>query len=233
MYTMITIGVDGAKRGWVYSIVERDRVLEIGFMEHFRFLGFPTLVDIPIGLPKKGERECDKLARKILSKRAASVFTVPCRAAVYQESYEDALRVNRECQGKGFPVQFWHIVEKVREVDVFFRSHPDLSDQIRESHPELCFLRISSKMMESKHTREGLNQRIKALRKHLVFDVENLQKICREHKIYIHDVLDSLVLALTQQFPLETIPEDPPLDEHGLPMQIIVPARTQRSPNPG
>lgn len=53
MYTMITAGVDGTRRGWVYSIVEGDRVLEIGFMEHFMFLDFPTLVDIPIGLPKK------------------------------------------------------------------------------------------------------------------------------------------------------------------------------------
>ncbi|WP_038053718.1 DUF429 domain-containing protein [Thermotoga sp. Mc24] len=232
MYTMITAGVDGTRRGWVYSIVEGDRVLEIGFMEHFMFLDFPTLVDIPIGLPKKGERECDRLARRILSKRAASVFTVPCRAAVYQKSYKDALRVNRICQGKGFPIQFCHIAKKVREVDAFLRSYPDLSDLIRESHPELCFLRISNRMMESKHTREGLNQRIEVLKEHLVFDVENLQKICREHRIHLHDVLDSLVLALAQQFPLERIPEDPPLDEHGLPMQIIAPARTQRSPNP-
>lgn len=223
MYTMITAGVDGTRRGWVYALVEERKVLEIGLMERFSFLGFPVLVDIPIGLPETGERVCDRLARKILSRRAGCVFTVPVREAIYQKTYEDALMINRKKQGKGFSVQFWNIVEKVREVDLFLRENPSLVSVIKESHPELCFLRLSGRLLASKHTEEGIKQRIDVLRRFLTLDVKELKKTEERLKVALHDLLDALVLALSGQFSLETIPENPPNDRYGLPMSIKIP----------
>ena len=42
-----------------------------------------VLIDIPIGLPIKESRLCDRLAREKLGPRRSSVFTVPCRDVVY------------------------------------------------------------------------------------------------------------------------------------------------------
>ncbi len=46
-----------------------------------------VLIDIPIGLPRKGTRACDVLARSVLKKRASSVFPVPCRKAIQAFNY--------------------------------------------------------------------------------------------------------------------------------------------------
>jgi len=121
------------KRGWVYAFVDNRKIIEVGFLKSFKFLGYPTLVDIPIGLPETRERLCDKSAKKMLSKRASCIFSVPCRKAVYQESYKKALTVNREIQNKGFSKQFWNIAEKVRELDSFLRENVSLRSSIRES----------------------------------------------------------------------------------------------------
>ncbi|WP_233185658.1 DUF429 domain-containing protein [Thermotoga sp. SG1] len=207
----------------MYVLVEERKILKIGLMERFLFPGFPVLVDIPIGLPETGERVCDELAQKILSKRAGCVFTVPVRKAVYQKTYEEALRVNRKKQGKGFPVQFWNIVGKVREVDLFLRENPSLVSVISESHPELCFLKLSGRLLASKHTKEGIKQRINVLNKFLTLDVNELKKNGERLKVPLHDLLDAMVLALSGQFSLETIPENPPKDRYGLPMGIKIP----------
>ncbi|MDI3517489.1 MAG: hypothetical protein PWP09_1555 [Thermotogota bacterium] len=217
---MITSGVDGAKQGWVYALVEKRRIVELSVINKFRFLGYPTLVDIPIGLPDEGERICDRLARKMLSKRASCVFSVPCRDAVYQNTYEKALETNRRYQKKGFSIQFWNIVEKVREVDRFLRQKPTLTAFIRESHPELCFMSFAGRPLGSKHKREGIAERLKILSAYL----ENMDVIkqCRRD-VPIDDVLDALILAISLQFPLKTIPETPPKDRFGLPMEIVLP----------
>ena len=57
-----------------------------------------VLIDIPIGLLDKGpdERSCDKAARKLLGKRASSVFPAPARQALDASDYQAALAVNRE-----------------------------------------------------------------------------------------------------------------------------------------
>ena len=53
-----------------------------------------VLIDIPIGLPKKESRLCDRLAREKLGPRRSSVFTVPCRDAVYAKNYKEACQTN-------------------------------------------------------------------------------------------------------------------------------------------
>ena len=88
------VGVDGCKAGWF--VVEFSRKGDWG-INIFPDIGAIwqrvsetpplILIDIPIGLPRKGTRACDVLARSVLKKRASSVFPVPCRKAIQALNY--------------------------------------------------------------------------------------------------------------------------------------------------
>jgi len=77
---MHVAGVDGCRGGWI--CVHQDQgLIEGKIFEYFQqvidYLGPESViaVDIPIGLPAKGSRSCDKAARKILGwPRACCVF---------------------------------------------------------------------------------------------------------------------------------------------------------------
>jgi predicted RNase H-like nuclease len=79
------------------------------------------LIDIPIGLKNggKGERLPDLGARRILKARKSSIFPIPCREAVYMESYKKACEVNEKLTGKRISKQAWNIVSKIRDVNNF------------------------------------------------------------------------------------------------------------------
>ena len=67
------------------------------------------MIDMPIGLANVDltERNCEMLTRKILSKkRKPSLFSVPCREAIYASSYEEANQINKEIIKKGISKQY-------------------------------------------------------------------------------------------------------------------------------
>ncbi|MBC7238445.1 MAG: DUF429 domain-containing protein, partial [Chloroflexi bacterium] len=75
-----------------------------------------------IGLPEYGPRArtCDQEARRLLGpKRAASIFPVPCRPALYAACYTEANEINKHIMGKQLSIQTWGIARKMREVDRF------------------------------------------------------------------------------------------------------------------
>jgi hypothetical protein len=82
------IGVDACRKGWFavsmgpYNAWEIEIFDSIGDLWDECQCNALILIDIPIGLPDNGIRECDVEARKLLKKRAASVFPVPCRQAI-------------------------------------------------------------------------------------------------------------------------------------------------------
>ncbi|MCD6253992.1 MAG: DUF429 domain-containing protein [Thermotogae bacterium] len=217
------IGIDGTKGGWVYCFMEGSKIVNIRFFERFVFFPRPTLVDIPIGLPKDRERTCDKMARKLLSRRASSVFTVACREAVYQDSYEKALEINKAILQKGFSKQFWNIARKVREVDELMRNNEEGRKLIKESHPELCFLGISGRILKSKHEKAGLEERLEMLVQYIPNARKELINISEKLKIPLDDLIDATVLSLSLSFKLISVPEKTEYDEYGIPMQIHFP----------
>jgi len=217
------IGVDGTRGGWVYCFMEELKIVDIKFFERFVFFPEPTLVDIPIGLPKDRGRTCDRMARKLLSKRAPSVFTVPCREAVYQDTYEKALEINRAILQKGFSKQFWNIVQKVREVDELMKNNEKARGLVRESHPELCFLGICGRILKSKHEKAGLEERFEILGRYIPDVRKKLIRISKKLKIPLNDLIDATVLSLSLSFELSSIPEKTEYDEYGIPMQIHFP----------
>jgi predicted RNase H-like nuclease len=95
---MKSVGVDACKKGWFAVSIDSNDTWEIGIFDAIGDLwnecqnNALILIDIPIGLPDNGKRKCDVEARKILKKRAASVFPVPCRQTIHADTYKKACR---------------------------------------------------------------------------------------------------------------------------------------------
>ena len=98
-------------------------------------------IDIPVGLPSKSvqSRPCERLARQVLGKRAPSVFSVPCRAAVNEMDVLEARRRNLKEVGRSVSAQSFAICRKISEVDSYLLKTKRARPLIREVHPEVCF----------------------------------------------------------------------------------------------
>lgn len=190
------------------------------------------LVDIPIGLPSKTNpsRECDSMARKQLSPlRHNSVFTPPCREVLSAKSYEDACQLNKALLGKKISIMAWGISTKIREADKLLKENPKARDNIRESHPEVCFsmLNRGNPMDFYKKKTEGQAERLELLQG--LFDISRaIFKAAKDRflrkEVAEDDIVDALALAVTGYLSsgdLATLPEKPLSDERGLPMEMV------------
>lgn len=202
------VGIDGCKAGWLAWSFQSDiPVLSIckDLDELARLLGTDGhwLIDMPIGFstPQWPDRLCDKEARKLLGVRRSSIFTVPCREAVYAPSYERACEVNFQLLGKKFSKQTWGIVPKIRELDLFLTESIKANKLIvRESHPELAFAGLAGRPMSfNKKTKEGRQERLAVLRDYapqwfevLVGEMQKTPRRIAEPD----DVIDAFVLML-------------------------------------
>lgn len=170
-------GVDGCKAGWVAVLrnpADPDQ-LELQVFPNFAALlnDRPNLkviaVDMPIGLPDRltsGGRGPEKAARRHLGMRQSSVFTVPSRAAVFEDDYRaactTALRTSEP--PKKVSKQCFYLFPKIREIDAVMS--PGLETLVYEVHPELAFWRLNGeremslpKKVKSRANPEGLDQR--------------------------------------------------------------------------
>ena len=132
----VFVGVDGCRAGllavflttknessceWETGLFPNFSLL-IHFLENkYRQAESLILIDIPIGLKNggSGERLSDVGARSILKARKSSIFSVPCREAVYAETYEKACEINEKLTGKRISKQAWNVVPKIHDVDSF------------------------------------------------------------------------------------------------------------------
>lgn len=145
--TGAVLGVDACKVGWVGVLLDQDgRYLEVllkatiaGLVDAATDLRSLAVVgiDIPIGLPDRGERAVDGAARRLLKGAASTVFTTPTRPALEQSDPDAASKVNREHDGKGISRQSWGLKAKILDVDEWL-SKPAAIEVI-EVHPELAF----------------------------------------------------------------------------------------------
>jgi predicted RNase H-like nuclease len=161
----ILAGVDGCPFGWL--CITKD--LNSGFIKSQVFSSATELfdqnpqpqifaIDIPIGLPDAGRRQCDVLARKMLgSKRGTSVFPAPIRLALKSKTRLEANEINRSVDGRGVNVFSWSLYPKINAVDHVLVSNPELSEKVFEIHPELSFMALnnSNPILEPKHKSEG------------------------------------------------------------------------------
>jgi predicted RNase H-like nuclease len=222
---MVSIGLDGFRKGWVAVTIDGER-RDIAFPADVSWLASQRFdraaIDIPIGMTDDGDRLCDRLARAKLSPHGARVFS-GARRWLWEE-FTDPARANEDALRRGqtrVSLQLWHIGAKIMEVDAFVRVHPQLD--LRESHPELVFLRLNEgKPLPSKHTEEGLSLRCALLRSHGFADLDDwLTASRRGTGAKRDDVLDACAVAFAASNPAGCVPDgDTIRDACALSMQI-------------
>jgi predicted RNase H-like nuclease len=188
----------------------------------------PALVtiDVPIGLPEEGARECDVEARRLLGPRRHSVFPAPIRAMLSAATQGDASAIRARIEGKRVSSQTWSIMSRIGEVDALLRHDATLQPVVHEVHAELCFLHMNGgePLPHTKQSTEGLQERVALLERHFGDAVGRAIADVRRLRAARHDVLDAFAALWTarrlQDGIAVRIPADPPVDACGLRMAI-------------
>ena len=225
-------GVDACKGGWVAALrdlaaaeVTSERFARIEDLLASRYSPQIVAIDIPIGLAEAGSRLCDAEARRMLVGRASSVFPAPIRPTLVAADYATANRISRETHGKGLNRQSFGILPKVREVDVAARACTP--GTLREAHPELAFIALNQNapLRHSKHDPEGLMERrtlLAGIHREGLVRLEARRK--DQQGVGMGDLYDALAVLETAAHIASDqacrVPEPPPLDSLGLPMEI-------------
>jgi predicted RNase H-like nuclease len=229
-------GIDGCRGGWVVAKAT-SRLNDVTFEfasdlgPLFERAGNDSLlaIDIPIGLPQNESRACDAAARRVLGwPRSTSVFSPPCRQALEGETYEHALRLNRDAIGFGISKQAYHIMAKIREVDLLMTV---LKQQyVREVHPEVTFAELKGTALihNKKHVR-GRAERIALLRRaglkvSEMWLAQQRMKVNRA-RISFDDLIDALACLVTafaiQNGHSQCLGRSDQKDAKGLAMEIV------------
>jgi predicted RNase H-like nuclease len=231
----IVCGIDGCRGGWVAvaKVTETGALIwrRAGSLAALLAEWTPavTAADIPIGLPDAGPRQCDVAARRLLGPgRGSSVFPAPIRRLLHAHSYQDACRIRLSVDNKKISKQTYAILPKIRETDELMRNGIGPLTQVREVHPEVSFTFLAggNPMQYSKRKPEGKRER-RALLEPLYGPW--LAGALSERKLLgcaEDDIVDAFVALWTAeriaQGKAQTLPETPPKDRYGLPMEIVV-----------
>ncbi len=244
MAPMRFVGVDSCRGGWFSAGMDQNGY-DLGIFRGFAELLFHykdaelILVDIPIGLPEgPGGRKCDSEARRKLGyPRQLSVFPTPTRLTAYvaaepPRNIELARDIERQISGKGLSSQSFAIAPKIAEVDrELLISDRKAKPEVREVHPELCFWALNGgqPMQSKKKGKEGEEERLSVLRK--ILSPVGLDDVYSDacskfsgKNVAKDDILDALAAAVTAwkgYGHLQTVPDDPPQDSKGLPMEMV------------
>lgn len=242
------VGLDWASKGWFGVIIddeagwETDLFPSIWSLWKYHSDASRILIDIPIGLPSDEKRACDVEAKEKLGHRQSSVFYTPIREAVYEQNLEGAKETNEAQANYSIQNQAWGIVPRIREVDEFLDMYPGARDRLQETHPEICFYTLNGQkpIKHSKQTDKGLSQRKALLEEEHSEAMEIFENSVEKYTTPSYapmvsgrdDIVDALVAAVTAKRAPEkcsTLPEAPPTDERGIPMQIVYPSHTEQT----
>ncbi|MDR9435871.1 MAG: DUF429 domain-containing protein, partial [Thiohalophilus sp.] len=201
------LGIDGCRAGW-FAIINQDA--------HWSYTLTPSIeallndygtadrifIDIPIGLAEHEVRQCDQLARRLLSPyRHSSVFSTPVREAVYASSYSLACQINAQQTDRKITRQTWNICPKIREVDTWLRQHPTAQSRVHESHPEIAFYALNKErpLETRKKSPEGRERRLALLTQAIGNARQLFEQAVDQHprtQLQTDDILDAMVLAV-------------------------------------
>lgn len=186
-------GIDGYPGGWVAARMHGHHIdWQACAEEDFGILvADVTAVDMPIGLQETGWRECDERARQLLAKAGSRVFMTPPRSVVelgLSVTNEVVQEESRRTTGQGVSRQALGLATRILVVDRYIARHPRAA--IREVHPELSFLALAGRVLDSKKTATGVAQRLLALGKWRTDIIEALSRA--PDGVPIDDCLDAL-----------------------------------------
>lgn len=231
----IVAGIDGCRGGWLcVSKAPNDASVSVRVLSRFDEIAslepLPRViaVDMPIGLPESGPRECDLEARRLLTRlRASSVFPAPIRPILAASSREHASSIRRSIDGKGVTIQSWSLVAKVNEVDALIQSRSSKNIEIYEVHPELSFWAWNGKqpMAHPKRTLEGRMERERLVENHYGNSYRRARVMPARACYASNDLLDAFAALWTAERVYAgqamTLPAAPPTDAYGIPMRML------------
>lgn len=198
----LIIGIDGCKSGWFSVWENQDKSIHSSVFSNLNelknfFKNESQLIlgiDMPVVLSEVIPRQADQLARKLLSKKASSVFTAPTPEMLNQPNYEKASLVSKRLFGKSMSLQSWYLFPKIKDVQTMIH-HEDM--QIYEIHPELSFRAMNNEqvILESKKTQEGFALRNALLSMHFKnFIFEDIRNQHARKDVMDNDILDALAV---------------------------------------
>lgn len=227
-------GIDGCPAGWV-AVIQDDDGVELRVSHRLASLmdSLPArcliAIDMPIGLPEAGPRECDVLARRRLgATRGASVFAAPVRAVLHARGYPAALARHRRADGRGLSKQAFNLLPKIREVDRLLASRPALRRCVIEVHPESSFAQWNggAPIPAGKKTREGRLQRSRLVDARWPGLREAFLALTLRREVAEDDVLDAFAALWSAERHARgealCLPERPQRDTRGLTMAIHI-----------
>ena len=231
------IGIDGCRAGWVIAFRDGQEIslaiiAQLSDINDLLRPNASVMIDMPIGLTDgPGVRGCDALAReKLRPHRSSSVFGVPARQVTRCTDYSQANALSRDLSGKGISKQAFYLFPKIRELDDWLSSR-GRRGRWSECHPEVAFASLNGgqALLESKKTEVGSQARLELLTElgEIQPAIEKALASYRRKDVLADDLLDALVCLLTaerQPKDRQHLPENAPVDERGLTMEIISPA---------
>lgn len=165
------LGVDGCRAGWVALLWRPDGSVDVRVGPEVALLvetHFPEAevvgIDMPIGLPVRGRRQADLLARKALPGKSSSVFSTLLREVYEAPDYAAgrtrmlAVTANEPDGPRSCSAQAWALGRKVLEVDDWVHSGP--GRRVVEVHPEVSFAEMAgAPVLAAKRRPEGEQRR--------------------------------------------------------------------------
>lgn len=150
-------------------------------------------IDMPIGLPDRGHRQADVLAKKAIGILRSSVFMTPTRDAMDAPDHRTASARNRALTGEGISIQAFSLKPKLHQVQQWVRQ---THYRVVEVHPEVSFARLAGAALTvRKSTWAGAECRRRLLADAGVLPAGELDEAGR--RAGVDDVLDAAVAAWT------------------------------------
>jgi predicted RNase H-like nuclease len=211
-------GIDGIPGGWVAVYLSDDGRQRFAYASSAaRLLSGPyerAMIDMPIGLPKQGYRQCDIEARALVGPR---VF-LGARWGVWAfDTLDEANRHywKEEGAGRGISMQLFCIRDKLREL-----NEMPAPPRLFEAHPEMIFWRIAGRVLESKNTQKGRDERINFLEQNGIGQVRRWLEQRQHTGIRRDDLIDACACALAARDSTDTVPPGGGFTDDGVRAEI-------------
>lgn len=187
-----------------------------------------VLVDVPVGLPADGVRECDRLARSALGPQASAVVAPPVPDAVRKRRYGVANRVHERQTGEELSERAFARSDAVAVVRDLLAEFPGANGVIAESNPELCYRAFAGEPLErDRDTAGGYAERMRTLAS-VDPDAPPAVQAAAESvagaDVDVLDVLDGMALAYAAHpgaGERHSLPPTPPTDDDGNRMELV------------
>jgi len=212
------VGIDGIPGGWVAVYLRSDGRPRFAYAASAaRLLTDPyerAMIDIPIGLPRRGYRQCDIEARA----RVGSRVFLGARRGVWDFKTLDEANKHywkEEGAGRGISMQLFCIRDKLRELN----AQP-APPRLFEAHPEMIFWRIAGRVLDSKNTQRGRDERIALLEQNGIGRIKRWLEQRRHTGIGRDDLIDACACALAARDSTDTVPAGGGLTDDGVRAEI-------------